>query len=215
MENKIINNLIAMLIFFLKYKMPIDFNSSINKVSTFTFGSPILNTLLNSPFAVSFAISVMCVVLIMFLYPAKSGTPIMTLVRLFIYTLLSTTLLVFLHDGVRSSIHKENNTNKKDEELMRGITNKDKELYNLIGQKSFDSPEITNAAANNNPNSNNLNANSINPNNSMNNSMNPNPNSFAPTDKIQMNGVLGGSEMKSFGTGTNIYRAHLDQFANA
>jgi hypothetical protein len=184
--------------------MPIDFNSSINKVSSFTFGSPLLNNMLNSPFAVSFAIAVMSILLIMFLYPAKSGTPIMTLVRLFVYTLLSTTLFVFLHDGVRASSDKEANMNKKDEALMRGITSKDKELYNLIGQKTIDSPEITAALAppqqpafdNAVPRANNVAAPPI------------------ATDQINMNGaVLGGSEMKSFGGNANIFRTHMNQFA--
>ena len=190
--------------------MPIDFNSSINKVSSFTFGSPLLNNMLNSPFAVSFAIAVMSILLIMFLYPAKSGTPIMTLVRLFVYTLLSTTLFVFLHDGVRASSDKEANLNKKDEALMRGITSKDKELYNLIGQKTIDSPEITAALAppqssqqlfDNNPRANNV-------------AVAPILDNTTATDQINMNGaVLGGAEMKSFGGNANIYRTHMNQFA--
>ena len=189
--------------------MPIDFNSSINKVSSFTFGSPLLNNMLNSPFAVSFAIAVMSILLIMFLYPAKSGTPIMTLVRLFVYTLLSTTLFVFLHDGVRASSDKEANMNKKDEALMRGITSKDKELYNLIGQKTIDSPEITAALA---PSQQSNDGDNIaRPNNV---ATLPILDNTAATDQINMNGaVLGGSEMKSFGGNANIYRTHMNQFA--
>ncbi len=88
--------------------MPIDLHSLVTSVSNNVFGSPFLNNLFHNSIFVAFLISIIMVLLIMFMYPAKKGTSIGVVLRMFMYMLLGSAVVIFLHDGVvKYKIQKE------------------------------------------------------------------------------------------------------------
>lgn len=62
---------------------------------------------MSSSILVAFLITIILILLVMFLYPAKKGTGTNILVRLFVYSFLSSMLIIFLHDGVIRTLMKE------------------------------------------------------------------------------------------------------------
>ena len=80
--------------------MPINFDESLTSLSQWAFGSPFLNQILGNSVLLSTVISLIVLLLIMFIYPAKQGTGPSVLFQIFIYVFLSTNLLIMLHDGI-------------------------------------------------------------------------------------------------------------------
>jgi len=99
--------------------MPIDLCSSVNKISNYTFGSGFLNTIFGSSLSVAFVVSIIMILLIMMMYPAKSGTSLLIIVKLFIYMFMFTLLIVFLHDGVLKYAMKENVESETDSSFIK------------------------------------------------------------------------------------------------
>lgn len=102
--------------------MPVDINSSIKQASQWAFGSSFLNSVLSNSFFVAVLIALIMVILIMFMYPAKSGTSMLVLVKLFVYMLLGTVLVVFLHDSVIKYTIEEEEVRRSRQELFSGVT---------------------------------------------------------------------------------------------
>lgn len=102
--------------------MPIDLCSSVNNISNYAFGSSILNSIFGSPVVLAIIISIIMVLLIMFLYPAKPGTSITIIIKMFIYMALSSFLIIFLHDGIIKYALEEEHQEKNNESFMRGTT---------------------------------------------------------------------------------------------
>jgi hypothetical protein len=107
--------------------MPIDLLSTIKKTSQFAFSSPLLNNLLGSSLFCSLFITIIIMLLIMFIYPAKEGTPMSILCKLFIYSFCGTLIIVFLHDGIIKHMFDEKEQKKLDIDIMQGtnINNRD------------------------------------------------------------------------------------------
>ncbi len=88
--------------------MPIDLYGGVfKKASNWAFGSPLLNNVLGSSIFVAITIALLMVVLIMIMYPAKSGTSISIVLKMFVYMLFGSLLIVFLHDGVIKYMNDE------------------------------------------------------------------------------------------------------------
>jgi hypothetical protein len=102
--------------------MPIDLYSSIKKASQWAFGSPLLNGVLGSSLFVACVIAMLMILIIMFMYPAKSGTPFSVVIKMFVYMLFGSLLIIFLHDGVIKYMMEEEFSNKDSEEFMRNTT---------------------------------------------------------------------------------------------
>lgn len=102
--------------------MPIDLNSSLKGASQWAFGSKLLNNMAGSSIFVALAISLLMVLLIMFMYPAKSGTPFSVLAKLFVYMVFGTILIIFLHDSVLTHLVEERINEKNDEYFMQNTT---------------------------------------------------------------------------------------------
>jgi hypothetical protein len=102
--------------------MPIDLNSSLKGASQWAFGSKLLNNMVGSSIFVALAISLLMVLLIMFMYPAKSGTPFSVLAKLFVYMVFGTVLILFLHDSVLTHLVEERINEKDDEYFMQNTT---------------------------------------------------------------------------------------------
>lgn len=105
--------------------MPIDLNSSIGYISQIAFGSPFLNGILSNTLFVAVLIALITCLLIMFLYPAKKDTSISVVGKIFIWSILSSAFVVFLHDSVRRISYDEMRNNSSNNELINGTT-----LYN-------------------------------------------------------------------------------------
>lgn len=102
--------------------MPIDLYSSLKGASQWAFGSPLLNNVLGSSVFVASIIALLMVLLIMFMYPAKSGTPFSVIAKLFVYMFFGTMLIVFLHDGVIKYMMEEEFAEKDSEQFMQNAT---------------------------------------------------------------------------------------------
>jgi hypothetical protein len=100
--------------------MPIDLYSSVNKVSHFAFGSTLLNSLFSNTVVTALIITFIMVLAVMILYPARSGTPIMEVVKMFIYMFIFNLIVIFVHDGVIKYVIKEQYQDKDSNELMQG-----------------------------------------------------------------------------------------------
>lgn len=102
--------------------MPIDLLSSIRKTSHWAFGSPILNNILGSSIFVALTIAIIMILIIMFMYPAKSGTPFSIVGKMFIYMFFITLMVIFLHDGVIKYMFEEELGEKASDDIMQGVT---------------------------------------------------------------------------------------------
>jgi septal ring-binding cell division protein DamX len=102
--------------------MPVDLYSSLKKTSQWAFGSPFLNSILGSSFFVAVTVALIMILIIMIMYPAKSGTPFSIVFKMFIYMLCVTLIVVFLHDGVIKYMMEAEQENNTDTNFMRNTT---------------------------------------------------------------------------------------------
>ena len=111
--------------------MPFDLGSTIRKTSQWSFSSPFLNNILGSSLFVSVVITLLVVLLIMIMYPAKKGTPFSVICKLFIYMFFCSLLVIFLHDSVLKFSFEEQEQEKEDNDFMKGTTQEGKDIvYN-------------------------------------------------------------------------------------
>jgi hypothetical protein len=108
--------------------MPIDLYSSIKKASQWAFGSQLLNSILGSSLFVAVVIALLMILLVMIMYPAKSGTSFSVVIKMFVYMFFGSLLTIFLHDGVLKYMMEEELSTKDSDDFMRNIT--------LVGRKS-------------------------------------------------------------------------------
>ncbi len=101
--------------------MAIDLYSTLKNTSQWAFGSAILNGILSSSIFVAFVIALIMVLLIMLMYPAKSGTSFSVVCKLFVYMFLGSLLVLFLHDGVLTYMIKEEYSNNNTDSLMQDV----------------------------------------------------------------------------------------------
>ena len=105
--------------------MTIDLNSSISKVSHYAFGSSALNSILSSSIFVAGVISLIMIVIVMILYPAKKNTPFFLICKMFVYMFFISWVVIFLHDGVvRYTFNDKQNENTSDD-FMHNMIHKD------------------------------------------------------------------------------------------
>ncbi len=102
--------------------MPIDLYSSLKGASQWAFGSPLLNNILGSSIFVAAMVSVLMILLIMFMYPAKAGTSGFVIAKMFIYMFFGALMVIFLHDGVMKHIFEEEYAEKESEDFMQNTT---------------------------------------------------------------------------------------------
>lgn len=105
--------------------MPVDLCSSVNSISQYAFGSGFLNSLLGSALSVAFIIAMTMVLLIMFLYPAKKGTPFKTVFKMFVYMFLISLLVIFAHDSINQTAQQAQQKHKEVSEIFRSVNDRD------------------------------------------------------------------------------------------
>lgn len=102
--------------------MPIDLFSSLKGASQWAFGSTLLNGVLGSSIFVAVIIALLMILLVMFMYPAKSGTPFSIVAKMFIYMFFGSLLVIFLHDGVIKFMMEEDFAAKDSDAFMQNST---------------------------------------------------------------------------------------------
>ena len=101
--------------------MAIDLYNTLRNTSQWAFGSAILNGILSSSIFVAFVVALLMVLLIMMMYPAKSGTSFSVVCKLFIYMFLGSLFVLFLHDGVLTYMIKEENNKTNADSLIQDV----------------------------------------------------------------------------------------------
>lgn len=87
--------------------MPIDFLSTTNSLQS-AVESSWANTIFGGTVSTAVMISLLFVLLIMVMYPAKSGTSFWIVIKMWLYSLVAVGVLLFLHDGVlQAKLRKE------------------------------------------------------------------------------------------------------------
>ena len=100
--------------------MPVDLGSTIKKTSRFIFSSNLLNNILGSSLFLSILMSIFMLLLVMIIYPAKSGTPISVLCKLFIYMFFGSLAFIFLHDGIIKNFFEEEEMERQENDILQG-----------------------------------------------------------------------------------------------
>ena len=112
--------------------MAIDIGSLLSKISNLSFGLPLINMLSNTAFTAVF-LSISMILIIMFMYPAKSGTSMHVLFKMFVYMFLIGLCIVFLHDGVlKYEKNTEQNINVQDTLVKNVATGGDIQYTNKL-----------------------------------------------------------------------------------
>lgn len=102
--------------------MPIDFSSTTKSAERWAYGSPFLNKILGSSVFVAGAVSFLMIMLIMVMYPARSGTSFSIVLKMFVYMFFGSLLVIFMHDGFLRHMTEESHTEKQSEAFMQNIT---------------------------------------------------------------------------------------------
>lgn len=100
--------------------MPIDMGSTIKNASQWAFGSPILHGIMSNNLIIAGIISIVMILIIMIMYPAKKNTKNNVLIKMFFYMFISSAFILFLHDSVIKNTFEE-----------RDITSNVDELHNI------------------------------------------------------------------------------------
>ena len=107
--------------------MPVDLGSTIKKTSRFIFSSNLLNNILGSSLFLSILMSIFMLLLVMIIYPAKSGTPISVLCKLFIYMFFGSLAFIFLHDGIIKNFFEEEEMERQENDILQGTNSLNKD----------------------------------------------------------------------------------------
>lgn len=106
--------------------MPIDLAHSIDSVSSYIFGGSTLRTFLGGTVIFSFIIALTMILIVMLQYPSNGNTSAGMLFKIFLYMFASSTVLLYLHDGVvRCLLKYDKNSAQASELVGHGVTNRD------------------------------------------------------------------------------------------
>jgi len=102
--------------------MPIDIYSSLKKTGQYAFGSSILNSLFGGTWVLAGIIALTMILIIMIMYPAKSGTSISVIFRMFLYMFGISVVLIFLHDGITKYRWQEDREHVEANDFIKNMT---------------------------------------------------------------------------------------------
>jgi hypothetical protein len=111
--------------------MPLNFSSLASKINTAVFESNILNKCLANNFLFAFCISLFFITLVMIIYPAKKGTSISVVIKLFIYIYLTLLCLLLLHDGVAKKNWNADHKERQNNDLFDALGPESNNPYNV------------------------------------------------------------------------------------
>lgn len=89
-------------------------------------GTTFLGSIVCSNFAISLLIATIMVLIIMFMYPAKSNTGVSIVAKMFFYMFVSTYVLLFLHEGFLSNKYKSQYVSSAASETITNVFNNTK-----------------------------------------------------------------------------------------
>lgn len=87
--------------------MSIDLRDSAARAGSYVSSSPLLNGIFSNKIVVSLMIAAIMILIVMIVYPAKKGTGVGLLIKMFVYMATFTGIVMFLHDGILESNFKE------------------------------------------------------------------------------------------------------------
>lgn len=109
--------------------MPFDLQSSLGTLSNYVFGSELLNSVLGSNILLALIITIMMILFIAILYPAKQDTSIRVLGNIGLYSFLATVILLFMHDSVLQKSYEEDKKVDDAAQFMRDTSNSRGPVY--------------------------------------------------------------------------------------
>ena len=104
--------------------MPFELAESFKNTCSMTFTSRGINSIFCSKIYTSAILTVMILVLIMVLYPGKSGTSILIIGKLGLYIFLVSMAVIFIHDGVVHSSYTNKKTDDDNKSFMNDLNEK-------------------------------------------------------------------------------------------
>lgn len=105
--------------------MPIDLNSSVSRVSHMAFGNAALNTILSNSVFVAFVITAVVILIVLIMYPARANTPFFIVGKMFVYIMLISWIVIFLHDSVSQQLTAEQLHANESRDFIQNIVVKD------------------------------------------------------------------------------------------
>ena len=103
--------------------MSIDLRDSAARAGSYVSSSPLLNGIFSNKIVVSLMIAAIMILIVMIVYPAKKGTGVGLLIKMFVYMATFTGIVMFLHDGILESNFKEQHHDNNALDLSRESIN--------------------------------------------------------------------------------------------
>jgi hypothetical protein len=102
--------------------MPLDLGSTVKKTGSFVFGNKLLNKFLGSGLFLAGIIAITMILLVMIMYPAKSGSSFFIVFKMFLYMFGLSVILIFLHDSVLKFHIEEEKEQRDAEDILQNTT---------------------------------------------------------------------------------------------
>lgn len=101
--------------------MTCDIGSTLNGACDWTFNSTILGIIFSSPLWISVFLTLITIVLIILLYPCKTGTPMYILFRTAVYVFVAIFTAQIIHNGVLKSMFEMKYEDQKTKDLITEV----------------------------------------------------------------------------------------------
>jgi hypothetical protein len=105
--------------------MPINLGDKIRSLEQNVYQSTIVDTLFRSTLSATLLIAGLVLLIIMVLYPAKPGTSGLVLIKMLVYIVMVTFVVLFIHGGIIKYHTKMVMIENDQNELIQSITNRD------------------------------------------------------------------------------------------
>lgn len=101
--------------------MPIDIGQSLKNLTDYTVGNSILNGIFSSSLVVSLLISILIVLLVVFTYPSKKHVSYHSIIKLFMYVLITVGAIQLIHSSVIKFTYKKEMEDPSTEAVFEGL----------------------------------------------------------------------------------------------
>lgn len=104
--------------------MPFDFGEGLSTVNKYIFEGSILGPSFGNGFIVGAIIAFAMLLIVMIMYPAKSGTSVVVLFKMLFYMTIASVSILFLHDGVVSKKYQKKIEQLQDDDFTHRMNSK-------------------------------------------------------------------------------------------
>lgn len=126
--------------------MSIEINSLFGNITNSIYSTTGLNNLFVSIIWTSVILSIIIIIILMFMYPAKKGTPAWILFKIFLYIVAINTIILSVHNSIISNNYKEKYLDKSSDQFISNINKSGGYKLNndhIKVNPSFDQKEYT------------------------------------------------------------------------